>query len=71
MLGLLLIAHIRDNIQGHVENKNLNNARVGRSNNLSHEHCSRRDLHVMAKFEIRNKVKRLGPREDMSRLLSK
>lgn len=73
MLSLLLVAHIRNDIQGHVENQDLDDARVRRSNNLGHEHCPGGDLHVMAKFEIRNEIKRLGPEEeeDMSRLLSK
>lgn len=69
MLSLLLVAHIRDDIQGHVENQDLDDAGVSRSNHLGHEHRPGRDLHVMAEFEIRNEIKRLGPEEGISKLV--
>lgn len=66
MIVLLLVAHVRDDIQGHVEDQDLDDAGVSRGNHLGHEHCPGGDLHVMAKLEIRNEVERLGPGEDMT-----
>lgn len=58
---LLVIAHILNAIQGHVENKDLDDARVRRGNNLGEEHGPGRDLHVMPKLEIRDEIECLRP----------
>jgi len=58
-LGLFERTYPVDTGKGAVENHDLNEARECRGDNLSEEHGSRRYLHVMAKFEVRDEVEGL------------
>lgn len=61
MVFLLVIAYIVDAVEGHVKNKNLDDARVCRGDDLGQEHGPGWNLHVMAKLEIGDEIERLRP----------
>ena len=49
---LVVFADIGDVLERQIQDKDLNEAGEGCGDDLSHEHGARRDLHVMAEFEI-------------------
>lgn len=59
MLRLGRGAYILDVIESEIEDNDLNEASKRRGNDLAHEHRPRRDLHVVAEFEIRNEAQGL------------
>lgn len=63
VINLVVLTDIRDIIQRQIQNNDLNEAGECCGDNLRQEHCSRRDLHVVSELQIRDKAKRLRPRE--------
>jgi hypothetical protein len=63
VIYLMLLTDVGDIIQRQVQNNDLNKTRECCGDNLRQEHSSRRDLHVVSKLQIRDKTKRLRPRQ--------
>lgn len=62
VLGLCRCADLGDGSQRRVQHDDLDEARECRGNDLAHEHGPRRNLHVVAKFQITHKRQRLTHR---------
>lgn len=61
VVGLLVVANAFNVVEGQVEDQDLDDARVGRCDDLGHEHGPGGYFHVVAEFEIRYEIECLGP----------
>ena len=52
LVFLVVLTHVRDMLEGQIENKDLDEAGESRGHNLGHEHSARRNLHIVTKLEI-------------------